>query len=45
MAKEKDWLYEELGCLECGVLDFTASKVPSLCIDCFNQAKSSSSPS
>lgn len=34
MAVEKDWLYEEAGCAECGEIDYQPSKIPGVCQEC-----------
>jgi hypothetical protein len=36
MAKEKDWLYEEDGCADCGEIEYTNSKVEGLCQECLD---------
>lgn len=36
MAKEKDWLYEEDGCADCGEIEYMHSKVEGLCQECLD---------
>lgn len=37
MAREwEDEMFEDEACLECGDVDYNESKLPGICLDCYN---------
>lgn len=38
MGRDEDWRWDEEGCIECGELHYTRSRVAGLCKECYEQA-------